>query len=533
MVTPDSASGILEGVPLRRPLFGWVAAIVCGTALGFFFPFSICWICAATGSLLLAWIRRFRFLASGALIVTCFFLSAWNAAEEQLVHRETLSRLTEARESREVITLTGIVGNARTIINRKRGGPYCRFNLDSARFADGKPIAGTQVNVYYYDRSGDFPEVGEAWQLTGKLRRHSAYGTHTLSAQGKTAKPLPEQNRCYRVTYLLYPVREALARNLAIGVSDEEALLTQTMVLGGHKKLPYTLRRRYADAGILHIFAISGLHVGIITGLLVALIATFGLSLRVRVLVLLPILLLYLLLTGVPPSATRACVMALLYFFGSVFLRKSNLAAAFAVTAAAVLILEPAWIANLGALLSFGVMGGILLWMHPLTTLVSKLLRVKRHRTLLANEHLGLAWHVRLRLVFSTYVALTLSAWLAAFPLTLVFFGRVSLVGLLLNAFVPTLTIGIVWMACISSFVGFILPPLALVLNRLNALILSLIDQLAQYLIPLPGAVMEFPGSPGVFLFFILEGLFIWGGIKLRQWEWKVLHAEEEDPFAE
>lgn len=526
------ASGT-EEPQLRRPLFGWVLAIVCGTALGFFCPLAQTWLLAATVLLPIAWVRRFRAFASLVLLLSALFLVARHAADVRAARDRTAAVLTAARETGTPLTLTGIVGNSRTIINRKRGGPYCRFTLDSPRFEDGSPVAGTRIQVCYYDRSGEFPEVGEAWQLRGKLRKYSAYGTQTLSAQGRAAKALPGEDQTHRLTYLLHPVREALARNLTVGVSPDEALLTQTMVLGSHKKLPYKLRRRYADAGILHIFAISGLHVGIVTGLLVALIAAFGLSLRMRALLLLPILLSYLILTGVPPSATRACLMALIYFFGPVFCRRSNLAAAFAVTAAAVLLVEPAWIAHLGALLSFGVMGGILLWMRPLAALIASWLRVKRHRTLLANERYGLAWHVRLRLAFATYLALTLSAWFAALPLTLVFFGRVSLVGLLLNTFVPTLTIGIVWMACISSFIGFILPPVALILNRFNAFILAQIDALSAALVPLPGAVIEFPGQPGVLLFFLLQGLFIWGGISLRRWERRRLQAEREDPFAE
>lgn len=519
--------------PFRRPLFGWTLSVVFGTALGFFYPFATWWLAAALLAVLSAWVKPFRAAASLLLLGAVFFLSAWNASGVQLAHRESAARLTAAHESGDPLTLTGIVSNAYSIIPRKRGGPYCRFTLDSPRFEDGTPVDGTRMQICYYDRSGNFPRVGEAWRLRGKLRKYSAYGTRTLSVQSRAAEALPEEDRTHRITYLLHPLREALARNLAIGVTPDEAQLTQTMVLGSHKRLPYTLRRRYADAGILHIFAISGLHVGIITGLLVACIAAFGFSLRVRALILCPILLGYLLLTGVPPSATRACLMALIYFFGPVFCRRSNLASAYALTAAGVLIFEPAWIAHLGALLSFGVMGGILLWMRPLTALFSLWMRVKHHRTLLANEQYGLAWHVRFRLTVATYLALTLSAWFAALPLTLVFFGRISMVGLLLNTFVPTLTVGIVWMACISSFAGFLLEPLSLILNRFNAFILAQIDTLSAACVALPGAVTEVPGQPGILLFFLLQGLFIWGGILLRRWEWQHLQRQREDPFAE
>lgn len=533
MTPADPARPVETDPPYRRPLFGWTLAVVCGTALGYFSHFPLFWLISATGMLAGAWLMRRHRLASIPLLLCVLLLCAWRAGEVRREETVTEARLTEARDAHQRMTLTGIVGNGRMLIHRKRGGAYCRFNLDNARFEDGSAVSGTQIFVCYYNRNGEFPEVGEAWRLRGYLRKQSAYGTQTLSVQHRDATPLPEADQRFRPTYLLHPVREALARNLAIGVLPEEALLTQTMVLGGHRKLPYKLRRRYADAGILHIFAISGLHIGIVTGLLVCAIAFCGFSLRMRALILLPILLLYLLLTGVPPSATRACMMALIYFFGPVVLRRSNLAAAFAVTAGGVLIAEPAWIAHLGALLSFGVMGGILLWMRPLTLLISTSLRVKRRRTLLADERFGLAWHVRLRLVIATYLALTLSAWLAAFPLTLVFFGRVSMVGLLLNTFVPTLTIGIVWMACISSLAGFLLAPLSLILNRFNAFILAQIDTLSAALVALPGAVIEIPGQPGILLFFLLEGLFIWGGILLRRWEWYRLQAEREDPFAE
>ena len=110
-------------------------------------------------------------------------------------------------------------------------------------------------------------------------------------------------------------------------------------------------------------------------------------------------------------------------------------------------------------------------------------------------------------------MALSLAAWIAVLPLCLFFFGRVSAVGILLNLIVPLLTVLVVWFACISALAGFILPSLSILLNRINASILTFVDFLATQVLKLPGAVYELDYPPGV-TFSIIMG----GGIVLLGW---------------
>ncbi len=517
------------GFRAHRPLAGWATAIVAGTALGFFFGFSLFWLFSATLCLCLAWRKRCPY-PTLFLLLACLALAAWRAAEVHDRNAAVRTQLLALQEDGETFPLKVVVSNDRQIVHRKRGRPYCRFSVDDAWLPDGTAIHGTNLLVHYYDPSGCFPEVGQTWLLQAKLHKRMWHNRMSLSARGETATRLPQESPTHDPQYLLARLRDRLAAHLAIGVSSAEAVLTQTMVLGVRSRLPYSDRQRYADAGIIHIFAISGLHVGIVAGFLIWFLAWVGVRLRTRWLILFPVLVGYLLLIGVPPSAARACVMALIFCFAPCVLRKASAPSALFATAAGVLLLEPGWIANVGALLSFGVMGGILLWMRPLAYFTNRLLRSCPQRALPGGAPLAQPWHLRLRQGFAGLFGLALSAWLAALPLSLFFFGRVSLVGLVLNLVVPSITLIIVWCACISALSGFFLPLLALVLNRTNACLLHFINFLSDLFLPLPYAVIEIHNRPGITLTLAMELLFILGGLWLRTVETRHRLADPNDP---
>lgn len=510
-----------EGVCRHRPLFGWSCAVILGSAVGFALGFPWVWLLLATATLWWVWRRQSAESLSAWLCLLLLLLTAWRAGLCHERNARVFGRLRSAQELGQPITLIATVSNDRQVVPRKRGGPYCRFSADDAWFEDGTEIHGINLRFSFYDRAGNFPNTGETWRLVAKPRRHSAYGQLTLSARGEGAEHLPDRDQARHLAYRFADLRNRLAEHLALGVPPDVASQLQTMLLGRRTQLPYDLRQRYTRAGILHLFAISGLHVGIVAGFLIWLLARLGLRLRVRALILAPVLGGYLLLTGLPPSATRACLMAVLYCLAPTLLRRADAPSALFATAAAVLLVEPSWVANVGAILSFTVMGGILLWMAPLRTLLLRLLRVAP--SVLAADApravAGLPWHQRWRVLIASLMALTFSAWLAAAPLSLFFFGRLSFVGLLLNLLVPALALAIVWCACLSALSGFLWAPLAIGFNRLGATCLQLLDVCSSLALQLPGATLDLPPMqrPGLTLTLLLELSILVGGLRLRQ----------------
>lgn len=513
----------------HRPLVGWAGAVVVGTALGFFFGLPMLWLAVATVCVCLAW-RKGCSRPAFALLLACLALSAWRAAVVHDRNAVVRARLDALRESGDLFPLKVTVSNDRQVIWRKRGGPYCRFSVDDAWLSDGTAVHGVNLSVHYYDRSGVFPETGQTWLLRGKLHKRVWRNRMRLSAHGEAACRLSDEGHGRGPQYGFAQLRERLAEHLALGVSPSEASLTQTMVLGVRNRIPYADRRRYADAGIIHIFAISGLHVGIVAGFLVWFLAWVGVRLRTRWVILSPVLVGYLLLTGVPPSAARACVMALILCFAPCVLRRADAPSALFATAAGVLLIEPGWIANVGALLSFGVMGGILLWMPPLAYFANRLMRSLPRRTPLGVLPQAPPWHLRARRGFAALLGLAVSAWMASLPLCLFFFGRVSLVGLVLNLVVPTITLAIVWCACVSALAGFVFPVVSVFLNRVSAFLLAAINWVSDLFLPLPWAVFETETRPGVTLTLLMELVFVVGGLWIRTVESRLRQGDPLDP---
>lgn len=136
---------------------------------------------------------------------------------------------------------------------------------------------------------------------------------HTFSVQRWQLLAEPAAHDCL---YHLHRWRSQLAGILAAGMrSPDSTRLVLALGLGVTEYFPPELARRYITTGTLHIFAISGLHIGIIALLLEKFLRLLPLSLAQRRLPAALLLLLYLLLTGVSPSAVRATGMALLILY--------------------------------------------------------------------------------------------------------------------------------------------------------------------------------------------------------------------------
>ncbi len=450
---------------------------------------------------------------------------------------ELLTRLRREAAEEETFPLVVTFTQPPKIIPRKRGGDYAVYPLTHAWLADGTPLAHPKMSLAFYDKSANFPHVGEHWRLPVTLRQRSSLTTLTFACKVEPQE-LPASVHlsdadCHDETrYRFARLRNCLAEHLALGVPPEDALLTQTMTLGVRKKLPREEMQRYADAGIIHIFSISGLHVGILAGLLIWTLAWMGLRLRTRAFIILPILLGYLLITGIPPSAARACLMASLYCLAPCFFRKSDATTALLLTAVLSLLYEPNWIGDVGALLSFTVIGGILLYMAPIAYLLNMLFRSRLRTRAIGELPHATPWHFRLRRAFASGLALTLAAWLASLPLTLYFFGRFSIIGLFLNLFIPPLTILIVWFACASAVAGFVLPLASLLLNRANAFLLHLIEYICDLTLLYPWAVYETHTPPSFSATLLGEFLLLLGGLYLRALERYLRRRDPYDPHA-
>lgn len=146
------------------------------------------------------------------------------------------------------------------------------------------------------------------------------------------------------------------------------AQVAKALVLGSRSELDDALNEAYQASGSVHVLAVSGLHVGLVAGIVMGLL---GLILRrrsllpVRAVVAVPLVWGYVLLTGAADSALRAGVLFSVILLGKVLSRHAE---SMNLLAAAVLILllyDPWLIHHAGFLLSVFAVAGII-YFHPL-----------------------------------------------------------------------------------------------------------------------------------------------------------------------
>ena len=138
------------------------------------------------------------------------------------------------------------------------------------------------------------------------------------------------------------------------------------MLLGRKIELSKAQIERYRMTGTMHFFAISGLHIGVIA----TVIAQFLLLIRVPRAVApwigLPLLYLYVEITGGTPSAIRAFLMAAFFWSSFACQRQRSPFSALMCSAILVLIIDPNQLWSLGFQLSYAVVLSILLFGLPL-----------------------------------------------------------------------------------------------------------------------------------------------------------------------
>ena len=138
-----------------------------------------------------------------------------------------------------------------------------------------------------------------------------------------------------------------------------DAPLARALVLAEQYDLPADLRAQYADAGIIHMVSVSGLHVSIIAGGLLAALGALGLGRRAAEGTALAVLATYVLFIGAPPPAVRSAAMTGLGI-GSRWIQRHTSPWAIWAVGSGVSLVEPRTVVDLGWQLSVAGMAGLM-----------------------------------------------------------------------------------------------------------------------------------------------------------------------------
>ncbi len=174
-------------------------------------------------------------------------------------------------------------------------------------------------------------------------------------------------------------------QTLALGlpVEDEPLRLLWAMTLGWRTAFTGDISEPFLRAGTMHLFAIDGLRIALISGMLVALLRVLQVSRGWCGVVAIPVIWFYTAATGWESSAIRASVMMTIVLGGWALKRPGDTINSLAAAAFLILLWEPRQLFEASFQLSFFVVLIIALMLVPLNRLVDRWLR---HDPLLPEE---------------------------------------------------------------------------------------------------------------------------------------------------
>ncbi len=156
-------------------------------------------------------------------------------------------------------------------------------------------------------------------------------------------------------------LKERIREYFSQGLPQPHAAIITAMTLGDRQTLSPLWREKMSDTGIGHIISVSGLHVTVITVIMIVFIGYLGIGKKKAIFILIPLLFFFILMTGLQAPAIRAGIMGGILIIANHFGRMNSALRAIVLAAALMLLVNPLLLKyDLGFQLSFLAMLGII-----------------------------------------------------------------------------------------------------------------------------------------------------------------------------
>ena len=274
----------------------------------------------------------------------------------------------------------------------------------------------------------------------------------------------------------IYRSRERVLNILRKNIpGDKELGLAEALLIGYKDDLDQKLVQSYTNTGVVHIIAISGLHLGLIYWLLALLLKP--LKNRKKVKWLRPVLIitglwLFSILAGAQPSILRSALMFTCIVLGESLSKKTSIYNTMAVSAFILLCINPYWLWDVGFQLSYAAVLSIIIFMRPI-----------HNWFYIKNKALDFIWKLN---------AVTLAAQILTVPLSIYHFHQFPNYFILTNFVAVPLSsmillgeiflCAIAWMPAVALLAGKLLHWMIWLMNtwieRIESLYFSLWDGL-------------------------------------------------------
>ncbi len=328
------------------------------------------------------------------------------------------------------------------------------YNVKTTDFSYANKSFDDSVNIYVYtDKTlvpGDIVNVVTRLSLPD-IRRNSSDYNKALNFKIK------------KVDYYAYPYSinvtghkntiRSICAVIAEKVKDtvkaiypqKEAGLLIAMLTGDRLDIDDDIYDLYRLAGIVHIIAISGLHISILAGALLFVVSKLGKNLSTGIVMV--FLLFYYIFTGGSISVTRAFIMMYIYLIGYIICRHYDMLSSAATACTLMLCINPYYLFDIGFQYSFTAVFAVALGVELLTHFKKKY--KKKLKPFYSGKH-------KILMKLSELIFISFIVGIAVKPITIYYFHYVNLADLFVNLIAVAFTEFILVLGILSVAAGMI-----------------------------------------------------------------------------
>ncbi len=414
----------------RRPLFWWALCFLIGMLLRDYLNNTVIWLLtAATVSLLLIFIfRRQDALLFGVLIGSLILSGSFRRQHSVKAPAELLAHLADS--SSQVI-YTGIIGQVDTTGRyalRVETRPYRIYN----RYIEAQPVE------IWLPKQVDVPSPHDTIVCVGQFQRFPParnpgafdYRKYQMKRQRyfQLRVQFPWEVRIRPGEQPLLQAIIAKSRRAILSIFQENLSPTSAdfaaaIVLGERKLVDENLLEIYSSLGLIHVMAVSGLHVGFVVLILMVGAQLTRLKLPLRVVLVMLGLAFYAALVEFRPSVVRASVMASGFLIALASQRRYDLLNILGFAGLSILVVQPLQLYQLGFQLSFLAVLGIILISERLVDILEDF------GFPITEANAGVRWT-------GGMIVVSFAAFLGTVPITAYHFHIIPIWGVLFNLLV-------------------------------------------------------------------------------------------------
>lgn len=278
------------------------------------------------------------------------------------------------------------------------------------------------------------------------------------------AEILSKNNLNFLEQNIIYPSRKYAIENINKNIGGEEAAFLNGLVTGYRADFSKELKEDFINAGVMHLIAVSGLNVAYIIIFLTVTFSLFRVPYYDKIYLIIAALLFYMYFTGASASIVRAVIMGSVMLLNYIVQRKINFYNVIGISALIILIFDSKQLFDSGFVLSYSAVLTIVFIFDRIDTITGKKIKNWFKK-----------WPKIFYLVYITFLT-TLAAQIGVLPITMKYFGKISIAGIFTN-------IVAIPLSNLSLALGFIQIILGIFSSFLSSVVAEVNFYLLHYLI--------------------------------------------------